>query len=105
MDLLLHEYAFVLYGVLAWQLQQHFTHKTTIRQRLNFIGRSMIWGGMLVVFDDELADWLLESFEIDLYFYDENHNAIGIDWYFYTAIGFLIDIIRQKITNHKEAKS
>lgn len=93
MSLLVHEYALVLYGVLAWQLQQHFTKSIPFRERLNYIGRSMIWGGMLVVFDDEIADFLLEQ-DIDLW-HDDGENIV---WYFYVGVGFAIDIVRQKIT-------
>jgi hypothetical protein len=96
--MLTHEYAMVIYGVLLWQIQQQFTKRIPLRERFNYIGRSMIWGGMIVVFDDEIADWLLDSFEVDLYHYDENDEAIGISWYFYMGVGFLIDIVRHKIT-------
>jgi len=93
MELLTHEYALVIYGALLWQIQQHFTHPLPLRTRMNYIGRSMIWGGMLVVFDDEIADFLLE-YDLDLY----QDDGETIMWYFYIAIGFVIDIVRHKIT-------
>jgi hypothetical protein len=92
-SILTHEYALVLYGVLLWQVQQHFIHKIPARTRMNLIGRSMIWGGMLVVFDDEIADFLLEQ-DIDLYMGDGE----TIVWYFYIGIGFIIDLVRNKVT-------
>lgn len=94
MGILTHEYALVIYGVVAWQLQQQFTKPVTLRQRMNYIGRSMIWGGMLVVFDDEIADFLADNEIVDLW-HDDGETIV---WYFYIAIGFAIDIIRHKIT-------
>jgi hypothetical protein len=93
MNLFAHEYALVLYGVIIYQIAQHLAQKLPLSERMNLIGRSMIWGGMVVVFDDEIADSLLE-YGVDLW-HDDGETIV---WYFYLGIGFAIDIIRNKIT-------
>lgn len=93
MNILFHEYALVLYGVALWQIQQRLTKTIPFRTQMNFVGRSMIWGGMLVVFDDEIADYLLEQ-DVDLY----HDDAETIVWYFYVGMGFFIDVVRHKVT-------
>lgn len=95
--ILTHEYSLVIYGTALWELQQQFSKPIPIKARFKHLGSSMIWGGLLVAFDDEIADLLFEHTGVDLY------NDLGsaentIEWYFYVIMGFTIDIIRNKIT-------
>jgi hypothetical protein len=90
--ILTHEYLLAVYGVLLWQVEQYFESKDTIKEFAKKshknIGRSLIWVGIVVVFDDEL----LAKY---------NHWA-ALDYvetplYMYTVAGFFIDLIRSKI--------
>jgi len=98
--ILLHPYMLVLYGIILWQIEQHISSKintdlnkkkVTLRDRANYIGRSLIWGSAIVVFDDEILDFLYDNFEVDF----------EAEWYFYLGAGFFIDIIRNKFTKEK----
>lgn len=91
--LLQHEYLLAVYGVLLWQVEQYFSHKLPfgefIKKALPNIGRSLIWVGIIVVFDDEI----LAKY---------NHWA-AVDYkeapaYMYTVAGFFIDFIRSQIS-------
>jgi hypothetical protein len=93
MNLLTHEYSLALYGVILWQGEQFFTSKKSffnfIQESSRNIGRSMLWVGLVVVFDDELLA-------------QYNHWA-AMDYteapkWLYTIAGFSIDIIRTNIT-------
>jgi hypothetical protein len=88
MKILLHPYFLTLYGICLWQAEQAITHGLYWRTRRMFIGRSLPWAGGVVVFDDEFAEFMLHSFGV----------SIELEWPFYIAAGFLIDILRSKLT-------
>lgn len=87
-----HPYFLAVYGVLLWQVEQWYTTKLTFREFLKRaqrnIGRSLIWVGLVVVFDDEIIRKYNQWAEIDY---------VEIPLYFYTVAGFFIEIIRSKI--------
>jgi hypothetical protein len=94
MDMLWHhEYLLALYGVLLWQVEQFFHYEGTlieyVKQSYKTIGRSLIWVGIVVVFDDEILAKYNEWAEKDY----SDIPLIG-----YTIAGFFIDIIRTKFT-------
>jgi hypothetical protein len=86
-----HEYLLALYGVLLWQVEQYFHYTGTLKEYLKnsykTIGRSLIWVGIVVVFDDEILakynHWAAQDYQYV--------PAIG-----YTIAGFFIDVIRSK---------
>jgi len=84
-----HPYLLCLYGIILWQLEQQLTNKITLKNRVAFVGRSMIWAGAIVVFDDEIISVINEK--IDFVIHEE--------WYFYLIAGFLIDIVRSVVTS------
>jgi hypothetical protein len=83
-----------VYGVLLWQVEQYFVSKDPLKQFLNKshknIGRSLIWVGIVVVFDDEILAKYNQWAAMD---YSE------APLYMYTTAGFFIDMIRTRITN------
>jgi hypothetical protein len=86
-----HPYSLAVYGVLLWQVEQWFESKENWRTFLGHsqrnIGRSLIWVGVVVVFDDEIMakynHWAAVDYAV-------------IPLWFYTAAGFFIDLIRSK---------
>jgi hypothetical protein len=92
-SVILHPYVLAIYGVLLWQVEQWFTSKKPIREFYNDanrnIGRSLIWVGVVVVFDDELLAKYNEWAAMD---YHE------MPLYMYTIAGFFIDFIRSRFT-------
>jgi hypothetical protein len=86
-----HEYLLALYGVLLWQTEQYFHFKGTLKEYISnsykTIGRSLIWIGIVVVFDDEILatynEWAADDY-------------VTIPLIGYTIAGFFIDIIRTK---------
>lgn len=91
----IHPYVLVFFGILLWQAEQAFTVGLRIKERMNFVGRSLIWGGAIVVFDDEILDYL----------YDTMGLGFETEWYFYIIAGFFIDIIRTQITKRLSEKT
>lgn len=89
MELLLHPYCLTFYGIMLWQIEQSFTKGLRVRERINFVGRSLIWGGAICVWDDELIELVEDKFDV----------LLETEWYFYVTAGFLIDVIRQKFTD------
>lgn len=93
-NILSHEYTLAVYGVLLWQLEQYFVSSDPIKEFLNKshknIGRSLIWVGIIVVFDDEILTKYNEWAAMD---YSE------APLFMYTVAGFFIDMIRTKITS------
>lgn len=91
-SILLHPYILAVYGVLLWQIEQWFTSKKPFVQFLKDaqrnLGRSLIWVGVVIVFDDEIIGKYNHWAAVD---YSE------IPLYFYTIAGFFIDLIRTKI--------
>lgn len=91
-SIIFHPYVLALYGVTLWQIEQWFSSKKPFRQFLadahRNIGRSLVWVGIVVVFDDEIMGKYNHWAAID---YTE------IPLYFYTIAGFFIDLIRTKI--------
>lgn len=88
--ILLHEYSLALYGVILWQVEQAFVVKDwTIKHSIRNVGRSLIWVGVIVVFDDEL---LAQYNKIVILDYKE------APFWLYIIAGFLIDIVRSYFT-------
>jgi len=88
MKFLMHPYALVFYGILLWEVEQTFAHGLKFRERLGNMGRGMIWAGAIVAFDDEIVELIETKLDIILI----------VEWYYYLAAGFFIDIIRSKIS-------
>lgn len=92
-SIILHPYILAVYGVLLWQVENWFTSKKPFKQFLNDasgnIGRSLIWVGVVVVFDDEILSKYNEWAAMD---YHE------MPLFMYTIFGFFIDLIRSKLT-------
>ncbi len=92
--ILSHEYTLAVYGVLLWQFEQYFVSKDPLKEFLNKshknIGRSLIWVGIIVVFDDEILAKYNEWAAMDY---------VDAPLYMYTMAGFFIDMIRTKITS------
>jgi hypothetical protein len=92
--ILTHEYILAVYGVLLWQVEQYFESKDNLKTFLKHssknIGRSLIWVGVVVVFDDELLakynHWAAMDFK-------------EVPSYMYTISGFFIDFIRSQLTS------
>lgn len=93
--ILFHPYVLAVYGVLLWQVEQYFSLKKPFKQfiesALPNIGRSLIWVGIVVVFDDEIMGKYNHWAAVD---YAE------IPVYFYTIAGFFIDVIRTRIASN-----
>lgn len=90
--IIIHPYFLAVYGVLLWQVEQWFSSKKPFKDfwkdAHRNVGRSLIWVGLVVVFDDEIESkynlWAASDIKL------ENHL------YFYTIAGFFIDLIRSK---------
>lgn len=96
---IVHPYVLAVYGVLLWQFEQYFESKGNfsnffIKSRKN-IYRSLIWVGIVVVFDDEIMSQYNEWAEMD---YKD------IPLYFYTIAGFFIDFIRSRFIDKVKEK-
>lgn len=93
-NILTHEYLLAVYGVLLWQVEQYFESKDNLKMFLKHssksIGRSLIWVGIVVVFDDEL---------LAKYNHWAAMDYVEIPSYMYTIAGFFIDLIRSKLTD------
>ena len=92
--LLTHEYTLAFYGVVLWQIEQHFREKVKSRRSFAKIRaamfRSMTWVGLLIVFDDEI---LAQYNHIAMVDYTEPPK------WMYLLLGFLTDIIRSKFVS------
>jgi hypothetical protein len=98
-DLLTHEYSLALYGVILWQIEEYLRQsipwRDFLRPSLRDIGRSLVWVGAIVVFDDELL---------------ARYNAIAhVDYqqapfWMYILAGFFVDIGRSKFTGKKDTE-
>jgi hypothetical protein len=95
-----HEYVLAMYGVLLWQLEQFFTSNKGFVEFVKYsyktIGRSFVWIGILIVFDDELLLQYNQWAEMDY--------AATQPW-MYIAVGFFVDFIRTKIINYANKAS
>ena len=93
-----HPYFLAVYGIVLWQVEQWFETKKTGRDFLRGaqrnIGRSLIWVGVVVVFDDEIMAKYNAWAAVD-------YTTIPL--YFYTAAGFFIDVIRSKWIDRAKA--
>lgn len=91
-SIILHPYVLAIYGVLLWQVEQFFSLKLPMNQFWSTakgnIYRSMVWVGLVVVFDDELLAKYNHWAAMD-------YQAMPL--YMYTIAGFFIDFIRSKI--------
>lgn len=91
-SIILHPYSLAIYGVLLWQVEQYFSIKKPfpdfIKLAKGNIYRSLVWVGLVVVFDDELLAKYNSWAAMD---YHE------MPLYMYTIAGFFIDFIRTKI--------
>lgn len=94
-SILLHPYFLAVYGVLLWQVEQWYSSKKTFKEfwkeSYRNIGRSLIWVGVVIVFDDEILEKYNVWAAVDVNLKDHP--------YFYTIAGFFIDFIRSKIFN------
>jgi hypothetical protein len=91
--LLVHEYSLGMYGVMLWQFEQAFTVKQfTFRQAFKNIGRSLVWVGAIVVFDDELLSQYNKIANLDYQY---------TPWWMYLGAGFCVDIIRSRFAREK----
>lgn len=92
-SIILHPYFLAIYGVLLWQVEQWYSSKKSFKEFLKDsyknIGRSLIWVGIVVVFDDEIIEKYNMWAALDIKL--EDHL------YYYTIAGFFIDVIRTKI--------
>lgn len=90
-SIIFHPYILAMYGVLLWQVEQWFSSKKPFKEFIGSanrnIGRSLIWVGIVVVFDDEILAKYNEWAAMD---YHE------MPLYMYTIAGFFIDLIRSK---------
>jgi hypothetical protein len=93
-DFLMHPYPLLIIGIILWELEQVFTHGLHFRKRLGNIGRGMIWGGFIVAYDDEIVELIENKFDI----------IIIMEWYYYIAAGFFIDIARSKLAKDEPAE-
>ena len=89
--IIIHPYVLAIYGVLLWQVEQWYKSRSSFgeffsKSKRN-IYRSLVWVGIVVVFDDEIMSQYNEWAAMD---YKE------IPLYFYTLAGFFIDVIRSK---------
>lgn len=82
-----HEYLMVLYGVLLWQAEQAIVNPMPLRNRAKLVGRSMIWGGLVVIFDDEI---------VHMVGHFTGYVAV-LEWYYYVVAGFFIDVVRSRV--------
>ena len=93
-SIILHPYVLAMYGVLLWQVEQYFSLKKPFKHFIKEVGpnlgRSLIWVGIVVVFDDEIIGKYNQWAAVD---YTE------IPLYFYTIAGFFIDFIRTRISS------
>lgn len=91
-SVLLHPYVLAVYGVLLWQVEQWYTFKKPFKEfwkeAQRNVGRSMIWVGIVVVFDDEILSKYNGWAAVD-------YSQMPL--YMYTIAGFFIDLIRSKI--------
>jgi hypothetical protein len=89
-----HEYMLALYGVLIWHVEQYFhfdgSLKTYLGKSVKSIGSSLIWVGILIVFDDELLAQYNKWAHSDYF---------EMPYYGYILIGFFVDVIRTKLIN------
>ncbi len=83
-----HPYVLVLYGIILWQIEQSFTKGFNLLERKKNIGKSLVWGSLIVIFDDEAMEFIEEKLDI----------IFEANWYFYIGGGFFVDIIRSKFS-------
>jgi len=92
-NIIFHPYILAMYGIILWQIEQYFTLKKPFKEFWKIaegnLYRSLVWVGLVVVFDDEILAkyniWAAQDFE-------------QMPLYMYTVAGFFIDFIRTKIT-------
>jgi hypothetical protein len=91
--ILLHEYLLTVYGILIWQFEQYFSYNGNVKEYIKYsyktIGRSIVWAGLIVIFDDEILAKYNQWAE-----YDYDYPPL----YMYTVAGFFVDVIRTRIT-------
>lgn len=91
--IIVHPYFLAVYGILLWQVEQWYTSKKSFKEfwkdAHRNIGRSLIWVGLIVVFDDEVESKYNQWAAADI--------KLKEHLYFYTIAGFFIDLIRTKI--------
>ncbi len=94
MSLFTHPYTLVLYGIILWQIEQSITKGFDLEERKKNIGRSLVWGSLIVIFDDEAMEFIEEKLDI----------MFEATWYFYIGGGFFVDIIRSKFSKDELTK-
>lgn len=89
-----HPYSLVVYGILLWQIEQSITKGFNYQERSKNLGKSLVWGSLIVIFDDEAMEFIQEKLDI----------VFDANWYFYLGGGFFVDIIRSKISKEETIK-
>lgn len=91
-DIIFHPYFLAVYGVLLWQVEQWMVSKLSVKEfwgkAHRNIGRSLVWVGLVIVFDDEILGKYNQWAAVDY---------VEMPLYMYTVAGFFIDFIRSKI--------
>jgi hypothetical protein len=97
LSILTHEYTLTLYGVILWQIEQciefSLTFDESIKKMKRNVFSSLIWVGLIVVFDDELLARYNEVAHVD---YED------APYFMYMLGGFLIDFFRTKYKDFKK---
>lgn len=88
-SILFHPYIMMLVGICLWELHLYFFKRKKWCDIRNSLGSSVIWGSLIVIFDDEIIEFSYHHFNF----------LIEAEPYFYVIAGFLIDIVRGKIHN------
>lgn len=88
----MHEYVYIMIGVIAWELEQQLTKPETVRIRIGMTINALLWGALVLVFDDEI----LGAFKV-------NEQP---EWWIYILLGFFVDIIKsQFLPKEKHART
>lgn len=97
LNILIHEYTLTLYGVILWQIEQCIELGLSLDESIKKIKKnvlsSLIWIGIVVVFDDEL---LSRYNEIALVDYTDP------PFFMYLLGGFSVDFLKTKYKDFKK---
>ena len=80
MKVFTHEFLLLFYGVGLWRIEQILTKPMTFSEHRKRTAKSMAWGAIFIVWDDEIAD-IIQHF---------TSFPIEIQWYHYIVVGFFI---------------
>lgn len=97
LNIITHEYSLTLYGVVLWQIEQCIELSLTLDESFKRIKKnvmsSLIWIGIVVVFDDELLARYNEVAHVDY---------TDPPFFMYLLGGFLVDFFRTKYKDFKK---